>query len=63
MPASKLKKYNFGALYRMKLTCHIGKSACEGKGVPQGLRQEDWRFYQLFCALEDLAEYLEEVKK
>ena len=43
------------ALYRCRLTCQIGKDACEGKGIPSDVRRKDWIFYQMFSALEDLA--------
>ncbi len=47
------------ALYRCKLSCKIGKDACEEKGIPEGVHRADWIYYQLFSALEDLAIALE----
>jgi len=46
-------------LYRCKLTCSIGKKACENVGIPKGVRKEDWIMYQMFSAIEDLAMHLE----
>lgn len=43
------------ALYRCKLSCDIGKRACEGVGIPDGIKPESWTLYQLFAAIEDLA--------
>ena len=43
------------ALYRCKLSCKIGKDACEGVNIPGDVRRKDWIFYQLFSAVEDMA--------
>ena len=43
------------AIYRLRLTSSIGKKACEGEGIPPGVRKEDWIFYQIFSSLEELA--------
>jgi len=48
------------ALYRATLSCKIGKDACEGRGIPSGVMREDWVFYQLFSALEEIARALGE---
>lgn len=46
-------------LYRCKLTCSIGRKACENVGIPCGVRKEDWIMYQMFSAIEDLAMHLD----
>jgi hypothetical protein len=46
-------------LYRCKLTCCIGKKACENRDIPNGIHKNDWIMYQMFCAIEDLAMHLE----
>ena len=51
MPGSK-KEW---ALYRCRLSCGIGKRACERIDVPPSVDRGDWIFYQLFAAIEDLA--------
>jgi hypothetical protein len=63
MPASKLKCGHITALYRAKLYSGIGKKACEGKGVPSGISQDNWIHYNLFCALDEIATHLEEKDK
>ena len=52
----EIKSYS---LYRCKLTCSIGKKACENVGIPHGVRKEDWIMYQMFSAIEDLAMHLD----
>jgi hypothetical protein len=47
------------ALYRVKLSCSIGKKACEGVSIPSGIDKQSWLFYQLFSALEDMARAME----
>lgn len=44
------------AIYRCKLSCQVGKDACEGKDIPVKINPEDWKMYQLFCAISELAE-------
>lgn len=56
----EIKSYS---LYRCKLTCSIGKKACENVGIPHGVRKEDWIMYQMFSAIEDLAMHLERQMK
>ena len=48
------------ALYRCQLSCKIGKDACEGIRIPEGVEREDWLFYQLFDAIQGLAEAMTE---
>jgi hypothetical protein len=43
------------ALYRCRLTCKIGRDACDGRGVPEGVRREDWMAHLMFSAIDDLA--------
>ena len=43
------------ALYRCRLTCKTGRDACEGRGVPEGVRREDWMMHLMFSAIDDLA--------
>ena len=47
------------ALYRCSLSCKIGKDACEDKGIPAGANKQDWLFYQLFSAIEEIAMAME----
>jgi hypothetical protein len=42
-------------LYRCRLTCKLGRDACEGRGVPEGVRREDWMAHLMFSAIDDLA--------
>ena len=48
------------ALYRASLSCHIGRDACESRGVPDGVNRDDWILYQLFSALEEIVRALGE---
>ncbi len=60
MGMEKSKTRKEVALWRCKATCRIGKKACEGIWVPEGINRQDWIQYQMFCALEDLARAMEE---
>ena len=53
-----VKQYGTIDLYRCRMTLQIGKNAIDGKGVPKGIRSEDWIAYQLFSAIEDIAIHL-----
>jgi hypothetical protein len=44
------------ALYRAELSCRIGKDLIEGKAKPPaGVTREEWLWFMLFSAIEDLA--------
>ena len=47
-------------LYRIKLSCQIGKNALDGKvQTDAGISRIDYAVYNLLSAIEDLAAYLE----
>jgi len=53
-----------GALYRAQLSCRIGRDVLVGKAdTPSGVPRVAWALYQLFHALEDIAEAMEEMQK
>lgn len=47
-------------LYRARFTCQIGKDAIDGKVFsPDNTTRTDYAIYNLLCAVEEIARYLE----
>jgi hypothetical protein len=45
------------AVYRCKITCQLGRNTCNGiQEIPAGIDRESWLLYNLFSAIENLAE-------
>lgn len=48
-------------IYRIKLTAKILKDASEGKGLPPYVNKQDWMWYNLSSAIEDIAIGMERI--
>lgn len=62
MSKSKLTKTKYAHL-RIQYTATIIKEACEGRGIPEGVRKEDWIAYNQASMMEDLASMIAEMGK
>ena len=43
------------ALYRVSLSCKVGRDGLEGRKMPPGVTREQWALYNLLHAVEDMA--------